>query len=151
MIIKTLFFLIPLAAAVAMPVWIARCRKRGNHRWLLPWLATLLPLGMVLLLHALNMMTGLGSTITLSLTVMAALGVAAFVGGAMFLAAPALLGVANESSLRGRMSEATAPKRRQGDRHDEDNDSPWSHRNNLRAESGIYDQNNCYGAFVDDY
>jgi len=33
--IKTLFFLILLTAAVAMPLWIARCRQRDNRRWLL--------------------------------------------------------------------------------------------------------------------
>jgi len=152
MIIKILFFLIPLGFAVAMPLWIARCRQRGTHRWILPWLTTLLPLGAVLLLHALNLMVGLGNAVTVSLTVMAVLGTAAFTGGALFLIAPVLLGIASETSLRGRMTDANAPKRRKEERHhDEDNDSPWSHQNSPRTKYGVYDHNNCYGAFSDDY
>jgi len=111
-----LLFLI-LLAAVAMPLWIARCRKRGNRRWVLPWLATLLPLGALLLLGGL-----LDNNITRLLLPMVLLGMAAFAGGALFLVAPVLWGVASEAILRARMAEASAPKRRHEDRRVDDED-----------------------------
>ncbi|MCF6256166.1 MAG: hypothetical protein L3K25_07670 [Gammaproteobacteria bacterium] len=116
----TLLLLILLATAVAMPLWMARCRKRGgdSRRWVLPWLATLLPLGTVVLLHSLNLMAGLSTTVTLPLIAVAVLGLAAFLGGALYLGIPRVLATLKETRLR---VVAAEPKRK---REDEDvNDS----------------------------
>ena len=152
---KTLFPLMLLAAAVAMPLWMARCRKHGNRRWLLPWLATLLPLGVMLALSGMDLLPGgLDRTAASRLLIAAALtGTAAFAGGVLYLVIPILLGIASEAVLRGRMAEATAPKRtREDQREDEDNcsDAPWSISNTHRAYMGSYDGRNGYGIYADD-
>jgi len=143
---KTLLLLMLLAAAVAMPLWMARCRKRGNRRWMLPWLATLLPLGVMLALSGLDLLPGgLDRTTASQLLIAAALmGAAAFAGGALYLVIPALLGVTSEAVLRSRMAEASAPKRRQEDRREEDDLDPFFvdeyERDSYYAGQDVYDR-----------
>jgi len=116
-----LLFLI-LLAAVAMPLWIARCRRRGT-RWMLPWLATLLPLGALLLISSLDLLpSGLDRYIaTQLLFAMVLPSMAAFSGGALFLAFPMLRRAAKMVIVGAYMVvETYASRRRHEDRRDDD-------------------------------
>ncbi len=85
---KALFFLIPLACAVAMGFWLKHARQVGGHRWITHWFATLAPLGLLAGLHSLGLVT---QTLANVLMVPMVLGLAAFAGGALYLAGPTLL------------------------------------------------------------
>jgi len=147
--IKALFLLIPLAAAVAMPLWMARCRQGSNRHWVLPWMGTLLPLGVVLLLHPLGLMTALSNTITLPLIAVATVSLSAFVGGALYLGVPRALIALRETRLRVVEAEPELQQRRE-ERRDDDNGEPWSIANTQRAYMGIYDGRNGYGIYAED-
>jgi len=140
---KALFFLIPLAAAVAMPLWMARCRQReSGRRWALHWLATLLPLGAVLVLHGLGWMAGLNNTVTLPLIAVAVVALSAFAGGALYLFIPPVflkLKTLNVANPHGRMAEANTPTRR---REDENDVVPAGHR---RSSNGNHYEPIDYG------
>lgn len=88
--IGALFFLIPLAMAATMALWLRHARQTGGRRWIGHWLASLAPMALLAGLHGLGLVTdGLAT----ALIVPSVLGVAAFAGGALYLASPALIPV----------------------------------------------------------
>ncbi len=88
--IKALFFLIPLATAVAMALWLRHARRTGSRRWIGHWLASLAPMALLASLHGLGLVT---DDLASVLIVPSVLGVAAFAGGAAYLLGPTLLPV----------------------------------------------------------
>lgn len=157
---KALFFLIPLVAAVAMALWLRHARRPGGHRWIFHWLASLAPLGLLTGLHGLGLVTDALATV---LIVPAVLGVAAFAGGALYLAAPTLLPVllglmvwaprALAEGIKGAVTVwyESEPRRDEASLDEERfHGEPWSFENTLRADQGIYDKHNHYGVYADD-
>lgn len=86
----------PAAAAIGMPLWIA-WRRRRDQRWGMPWLVTLLPLGVVAALDGLGLMADLGSAPIKALIILLVIGLAAFAGGLVYLTVPAVLGTLGAS------------------------------------------------------
>ncbi len=159
---KALFFLIPLASAIAMGFWLKQARQAGGHRWITHWLAALAPLGLLAGLHSIGLINNAVAQILMVPTV---LGVAAFAGGALYLAGPTLLAFVGSSlfapSLASQMKQGNAGDGLRKNTHEDpednassfDNDdfgSPWSIENSQRAYMGIYDSHNAHGTFVDD-
>ncbi len=84
----TLMILAPPLAAVGMMLWLRHARQTSGHRWIGHWLATLLPVGLLVAL------TPIASYIPDALfaipLALGAMGAAAFAGGGLYLAVSAL-------------------------------------------------------------
>jgi hypothetical protein len=133
---QALFFLIPLAFAVAMGLWLRHARQREGHRWITHWLATLAPLGLLAGLHSIGLINNAVAQILMGPTV---LGVAAFAGGALYLAGPTLLTFVGSSlfapSLTTQMKRANAGGGLRKNTHDDSDDDYAYHSG---SQSSIY-------------
>jgi len=142
MIIKTLFFLIPLTAAVAMPLWMARCRKADNRRWILRWLASLAPMGFLVGLHGLGLVP---NTFAPVLTMLAVIGAAAFAGGALYLFVPAFIEYLVEARLNREARGEAGESQQEEEWLNDDDASPRSYiRDQMRADMGLWDTHNLH-------
>ncbi len=68
-----------------MPAWMAHCRKQNSKRYLAHWLVSLVPVGLYVLMMAINPKLASYSFIQYAVTFPAVLGAAAFSGGFMYL------------------------------------------------------------------
>ncbi len=85
---KTLLILGPPLAALAMVMWLQHARRAGGRRWILHWLAALLPVGVMLAIAPLIPFADIPDL----LFVLAMAGAAAFAGGGLYLMISALAG-----------------------------------------------------------
>lgn len=83
---KTLLILGPPLAALAMVMWLQHARRAGGRRWILHWLAALLPVGVMLTIAPLIPFADIPDL----LFVLAMAGAAAFAGGGLYLVISAL-------------------------------------------------------------
>ncbi len=150
---KALFFLIPLASAIAMGFWLKHARQADGHRWITHWLTTLAPLGLLAGLHTIGL---INNTVAQILMVPTVLGVAAFAGGALYLAGPTLLATLQACfgsalalftpSLETRMRRANTDSKAR--KH---NDDDGYHDHHSDAQAGVYYAENwhLYGVYDD--
>ncbi len=141
---QALFFLIPLACAIAMGFWLKHARQSGGHRWITHWLATLAPLGLLAGLHSIGLINNAVAEVLMVPTV---LGLAAFAGGAVYLAGPTLL--AGLSALWGSalFAPSLTTQMRQANSNNvvkkvDDDDSYWQQQTD--AMNGYYRQGNYH-------